>query len=101
MKRIIIGLPLTLLLAVGCSKSNDYSPVSGATGEDVFKTACVECHQPMDGGHYFVLDKEMASVAAIANKVSQGGFMMPAFTNIQAGSLQKLSEYVLSQSKSE
>ena len=101
MKRMMIGLPLTLLLAVGCSKSNDYSPASGATGEDIFKTTCVECHQPKEGGHYFELNKEMANTTAIANKVNQGSFMMPAFPNIKADALQGLSEYVLSQSKAE
>ena len=101
MKRIIIGLPLTLLLVVACSNSKDYSPASGETGEDIFKTACVECHQPKDAVHYFELDKQMANVDAIANKISQGGFMMPAFVNIQGDSLKGLSEYVLSQSKAE
>ncbi len=101
MKRMIIGLPLTLLLATGCSKSNDYSPASDATAEDVFKTTCIECHQPKEGGHYFELDKNMANATAIANKVSQGSFMMPAFPNIQGDSLQRLSEYVLSQNKAE
>ena len=101
MKRVLIVLPLSLLLTVGCSKSNDYKPDSGATGEDVFKTTCVECHQPKEGGHYFELDKTMANTTAIANKVSEGGFMMPAFPNIQAEVLQGLSEYVLSQSKTE
>jgi len=101
MKRSIIGLPLILLLVVACSKSNDYSPASGATGKDIFNTVCVECHQPKFGGHYFELDKPMANVSAIANKVGKGSFMMPAFVNIQGGSLQGLSEYVLSQSKIE
>jgi len=101
MKRIIIGLPPILLLVVACTKSNDYSPASGATGEDIFKTACVECHQPKDGGHYFELDKQMANVSAIANKVGKGSFMMPAFINIHGSSLNGLAEYVLSQNKTE
>ncbi len=101
MKRMMIGLPLMLLLATGCSKSNDYQPDSGASGEDIFKTACVKCHQPKEGGHYFELDKEMANTTAIGDKIGQGSFSMPAFPNIQADALKDLSEYVLSQSKAE
>ena len=105
MKRMMLGmtlgLSLPLMLLAGCSKVNNYTPVAGATGEDIFKTACVECHQQKQAGHYFDLDQEMANVTAIARKIGQGSFSMPAFPNIQGEALQGLSKYVLSQNDAE
>lgn len=101
MKQIILGLPAVLLLVSACSKTNDFTPVSGATGEDIFKTACVECHTPKQGGHYFELDSDMANTVAIAKKVNEGSMAMPLFPQIQGEALQSLSEYVLANSKSE
>lgn len=97
MKPIIIGI---LFLMMGaCAKNNDYTPIVDATGEDNFKTACIECHQTRADGYYFVLDNKMATITAISNKISQGSFSMPAFSNIQGESLHELSEYVLRHSK--
>ena len=99
MKRIMLGLPLALLLVSACSKTNDYIPAADASGEDIFKSACIGCHQPKQGGHYFELDQEMANATVIATKIGQGSFAMPAFANIQGDALRRLSEYVLSQSR--
>ncbi|ALP52847.1 hypothetical protein Tel_06580 [Candidatus Tenderia electrophaga] len=87
------------LLATGCSQPNNYVPRVGASGEDMFRNACFECHKPQENGRYFDLDAEMASVAAIADKISEGGFSMPAFPHIEGEELQRLSEYVLAHSK--
>ncbi len=93
-------MPIVLLLAA-CSKTSDYAPASGATGEDIFKSACVECHTPKEGGHYFELDPDMNTVAAVSNKINEGSFAMPAFAQIQGEALQELSEYVLTNTKAE
>ena len=98
MKRVNIGIVLTLLLVAGCSNNEGYG---SASAEDIFNKACANCHHPKAGGHYFELDKEMANVDAVANKISQGNLVMPAFPNIQGDSLQSLSEYVLGKSKLE
>lgn len=92
----------TLLLTVGvasllagCSKNDDFSPAAGMNGEAIFKAACVECHQPDDGGYYFTL----AKTADIGKKVSGGSTMMPAFPNIQGEALRSLEEYVTTHSR--
>ena len=100
MKQLFIGMPLVFLVAA-CSKTSDFMPESGATGEDIFKTACVECHAPKEGGHYFELSADMSNVAAISNKVKEGSFAMPAFTKIEGQALDGLAEYVLSLNKPE
>ena len=100
MKRLVIGIPLVLLVAA-CSKTSDYTPESGASGEDIFKSACVECHSPMEGGHYFELGTDMNNVGAVSKKINEGSFAMPAFPQIQGEALQGLAEYVLSKSKAE
>jgi len=101
MKRILIGLPLMLLLLTACLRTDEYSPAANATGEDVFNNACIGCHQPKEGGHYFELDSGMANVAAISARVSKGGFIMPAFPNIKDELMHSLSEYVLTLNKAE
>ncbi len=99
MKKIILGLPAVLLLVSGCSKTDDFTPDAGATGEDVFKTACVKCHTPKESGYYFDLDSSMANIAAISKQVNEGSMAMPSFPKIQGETLHSLSEYVLANSK--
>lgn len=96
MKKSLLLLPIVLIMATGCTRTNDYSPATGATGEQIFQAACAECHA--DG---FELASEMASVEAIAKKIGAGSMGMPKFPNIQGESLTSVSEYVLnSQNKS-
>ncbi len=82
-------------LLAGCSKNNDFTPAVGMNGEAIFQAACIECHQPDDGGYYFTLTKN----ADIGKKVSGGGSMMPAFPNIQGEALRSLEEYVMAHSR--
>ena len=83
------------LVMAGCAGKETYSPAAGATGEDMFREACAECHEPKEHGGYFELDKEEATATAVAEKISKGGFMMPAFPNIGSAELKRLSDYVL------
>lgn len=101
MKQRIAVLSLFVLLAAGCSQTNDYVARAGASGEDIFRNACFECHRPKEGGHYFELGPDMAGTDAIAKKITEGGLVMPAFPKISGEELQRLSEYVLAQSKME
>jgi len=99
-------MKLTILAAVmlfltACAGKDDYTPSSGTTGEKIFKTVCVECHEPKEHGKYFELDKAGATPDAIAGIVNKGNFLMPSFPNIVDGELKSLSEYVLSNSKVE
>lgn len=100
MRQLLIGMPFVFLLAA-CSKTSDFTPESSATGEDIFKSACVECHMPKEGGHYFELGADMNNVAAVSNKVKKGSIAMPAFAKIEGEALERLAEYVLTLNKAE
>lgn len=82
----------------GCARKNDYMPPAGATGEKIFKGACVQCHTPVKG-KVMILKPEMANKEAIIERVMNGkGFGMPAFPNLTGDSVQNLAEYVLENS---
>jgi len=89
---------IVMLATTACTRTNDFTPVAGSAGKDIFQAACAECHTKNDNGVYFELDGEMASVEAIAEKVNAGGFMMPAFPNIVDDPMARLSQYVLENS---
>ena len=78
MKKAYLALTMTALVMAGCSKTNDYAPAAGASGEDIFKAACAECHKK-EGGKIFELSGDKASASAIAKKVTQGGMIMPSY----------------------
>lgn len=81
-----------------CSKTSEYSPDTGATGEEIFAAACAECHKAEEG-HIFELEGDEASPSAIANKINKGGLMMTAFPEIKGESLDKLTQFVLANNK--
>lgn len=82
----------------GCSKPNGYTPAAGASGEDIFKAACLECHK-IENGKIFELAADNATPAAIAKKVSGGGMFMASFPNIKGEELKAVSQYVADNSK--
>ncbi len=92
----LILLPILGLALAGCAGKEEYKPAPGASGEDIFKAACVECHEPGENGKVFELTKEKATVAAISEKIGKGSLTMPSFPNISGDELKSLSEYVLS-----
>ncbi|MFC1750186.1 c-type cytochrome [Pseudomonadota bacterium] len=98
MKKLSLVIPFALLAMTGCSKTSDYAPAAGATGEQIFTAACAECHEKTDG-KIFELSADEASVAAISKKVSEGGMMMPSFPGIKGEALTGLSQYVVENSK--
>lgn len=98
MKKAYLALTMTALVMAGCSKTNDYAPAAGASGEDIFKAACAECHKK-EGGKIFELSGDKASASAIAKKVTQGGMIMPSFPNIKTEELAGLGQYVIDNSK--
>ena len=100
MKYAYMLLPAAALALSACSKTSEYSPAAGASGADIYKAACSECHA-MEDGKIFELSKEMASADAISTKISGGGMMMPSFPDIQGEALSSVAEYVLANSKAE
>lgn len=98
MKKVYLTITMAALAMAGCAKTNNYTPAAGASGEDIYKAACAECHKK-EGGKIFELSGDKASAAAIAKKVTEGGMMMPSFPNIKAQELTGLGQYVIENSK--
>jgi len=99
MKRLTILTAATIIAATtGCSVSNDFTPVAGNTGEEIFSSACIECHTP-EGSYIFDISPEKANVETIATIISEGEMVMPAFPNIQGAELVAISEFVLSKNR--
>lgn len=88
---------LIISFTAGCSKSSDYTPPKEASGEDIFKASCVECHKEA-APKLFELAEDSATTDAIKKRIAEGNMMMPKFPNIQGESLDKLAEYVLTNS---
>jgi mono/diheme cytochrome c family protein len=82
----------------GCSRSDEYAPAANVNGKAMFEAACASCHEATDG-KYFELKAESATPAAIADKITNGGLVMPGFPNIKGEQLEELSKYVISVSK--
>ena len=98
MKKAPFIIAMATLTMVGCSKPNNYTPAAGASGADIFKAACIECHK-IENGKIFELAADKASAAAIAKRVTEGGTVMPSFPNIKGEELKAVSQYVIENSK--
>jgi len=99
MKKMKVVLTASaLFILVGCGASNEYMPPADATGEQIFSTACTECHAPLSGDVAMLLNENMANKESIINKVQSGSMRMPAFKNIDGEAADRLAEYVLSHS---
>ena len=100
MKKIKIALALSVLfILAGCGGSKDYSPPADATGEQIFSTACTECHKPLSANVAMILSQKVANKDAIIKKFQGGSMRMPAFKNIQGESADRLAEYILANSE--
>ena len=86
----------SIVVLSACSK--DYTPDPQASGEQIFQTACAECHKPAPNGSLYQLKPENAHVAYISEKVSKGSWLMPAFNQLSAEDLTKISAYALEHS---
>ena len=97
-KLLLLSAAGSLVLLSGCSR--DYTPSAGATGEDIYKAACMECHEAIEGKEnvYYELAAENRNVGFIADKVSSGSLIMPKFPNITGLSLKAISQYALDHS---
>jgi len=97
MKKVCMTLAVATLAVAGCSKTNNYTPAAGASNEDIYKAACLECHKK-ENGKIFELTAANGSASAVAKKVTEGGLMMPSFPNIKGEALAGVSQYVIENS---
>lgn len=100
MRKLNIALALSaLFILAGCGGSKDYSPSADASGEQIFSTACTECHKPLSANVAMILSEKVANKDAIIKKFQGGSMRMPAFKNIQGESADRLAEYILANSE--
>lgn len=101
MKRLTMIFAATAIAATtGCSVSNDFTPVAGNTGEEIFSNACIDCHEPEDG-YIFDISPAQANIETLSTIISKGKWAMPAFPNIQGAELTAISKFILANNKSE
>jgi mono/diheme cytochrome c family protein len=98
MKPLFLIAVSSIILLAGCSR--DYTPTSGASGEDIFKAACLECHQAIAEKEtiYYELSNENHNINFITNKISSGSLLMPKFPHIIGDNLKSVSQYALKHS---
>lgn len=94
-KLLVLSAAVTTLFLAGCSR--DYTPVAGASGEDIFKGACMECHEAVEGKEnvFYELASDKKNVEFFSKKISSGSLIMPKFPNITGESLNAVSQYAL------
>ena len=99
-KLLLLTAATTTLFLAGCSR--DYTPVAGASGEDIFKGACMECHEAIEGKDniFYELKSADKNTEFFAEKVSSGSLLMPRFPNITGDNLKAVSQYALEHSAS-
>lgn len=98
MKKLLLLTASAGLLLSGCSR--DYTPVAGATGEDIFKGACMECHEAIEGKDniYYEIASDKRNADFFAKKISSGSLIMPKFPNITGDGLKAVSQYAFEHS---
>lgn len=96
--KFALTLP-ALLILVGCGASRDYTPPADATGENIFSSACTECHKPLSANVAMNLSEKIANKEALIKKFQSGSMRMPAFKNIQGEAADRLADYVLKNSQ--
>ena len=100
MKKLNFTLTITaLFILAGCGASRDYTPPADASGEEIFSTACTECHKPLSANVAMILSEKVANKEALIKKFQSGSMRMPAFKNIQGEAADRLAEYVLTNSQ--
>lgn len=98
MKNTLFLMASASLILSGCSR--DYTPAADATGEDIFKATCMECHEAIEGKDniFYELPSDKRNIDYFAKKVSSGSLLMPKFPNITGDSLNAVSQYALDHS---
>ena len=98
MKNTLLFAATSALLMAGCSR--DYTPPAGASGEEIFKAACIECHEAIEGKEnmYYEIASDKRNAQFFANKISSGSLLMPKFPNITGAGLKAVSQYAVEHS---
>ena len=99
--RSLGGLALVMVVAVGCSRTNDYVPEEMADGQAIFEMACAGCHEPISEGIVYEMSSEKATLEKVKLTIREGDFPMPGFPNIKGEQLDQLGQYVLSVNRSQ
>lgn len=98
MKKFLLLTASAALLLSGCSR--DYTPAADATGEDIFKGACMECHEAIEGKDniFYEIAADKRNADFFAKKISSGSLIMPKFPNITGDGLKAVSQYAFEHS---
>jgi mono/diheme cytochrome c family protein len=95
----IIGAALLALALAGCSGTNDFKPVAGMNGAEIFANACASCHGDGGNGKFGFLLKLKGdadlSAEEVTEKILKGGSLMPAFQNITQQEAESVAAYLL------
>jgi len=81
----IMGACLLAASLSGCSGSKDFKPTEGMGAGELFAQACTTCHGENGNGKFGFLLKIAGSqtpLQEMADKIRNGGYVMPAFPNI-------------------
>ncbi|MEW8028599.1 MAG: cytochrome c [Candidatus Thiodiazotropha sp.] len=93
----LAGICLSGFLLTGCSDSNDFKPVAGMDGMDIYANACSSCHGENGSGKFGFLLKLTgtdANTEEIVGMIRNGGHIMPAFPNIDAQHAELVAAYI-------
>ena len=100
MKNLIFIVTISVFFMLsGCGTSRDYTPPADASGEQIFSTACTECHKPLNTNVAMILSEKVANKEEIIRKFQSGSMRMPGFKNIQGEAADRLAEYILANSQ--
>ncbi len=95
----VAGICLLGSMLTGCGGSNEFTPVSGMDGVDIYANACSSCHGENGSGKFGFLLKLAGSEETtdqIVGKIRNGGHIMPAFPNIDTQQAKLVADYLKS-----
>ena len=80
-------------LLAACSGTNDYTPATGTTADNMYIAACSSCHS----GEFFhwQMTPEEANAGYVKKMIAEGTMGMPSFPNIKGEQLEVLTQFVL------
>ncbi len=94
----IMGACLLAAGLSGCSK--DFTPSEGMGASEIFTQACAACHGDNGQGKFGFLLKVAGSetpLPEMADKIRNGGYVMPAFPNISEADALAIAGYLKGQ----
>ena len=67
---LVLGIS-ALAILVGCDSGSDYTPAADASGENIFSTACTECHKPVSGDVVLTVYDKALDILSKGNNVPE------------------------------